>query len=113
MQESQLDSQILNTYNKGNEEQVKFLFQSLKNPKQLQLLFRASEHDFSAIAFHSKCDNIEDTLTIVRTEFGKTIAGFSHYMWNKPNNGNRVDDKKRNAFLLQLDLMEKMVPVSD
>ena len=49
---------------------------------KIELLYRASEHKFSAQSFHKKCDNIADTLTLVKTEFGKVIGGFSHYAWN-------------------------------
>jgi hypothetical protein len=52
---------------------------------------------------------VEDTLTLVRTEFGKTIAGFSHYKWNAVSNG-WVHDEGRKAFLLSLDSGEKYVP---
>lgn len=40
---------------------------ALNQPRQLKLLYRASENAFSAGAFHEKCDNNEDTLTLVRT----------------------------------------------
>lgn len=43
------------------------LFNSLNSPKRLSLLFRASEHDFSAVKFHQYCDGIPHTLTLVRT----------------------------------------------
>ena len=94
------------------EKQKEFIYESLNKPKELKLLFRASEHGFRGAAFHEKCDNTPDTLTIVRTEFGKTVAGFTHYTWNQVNN-NAVNDSGRRAFLLQLDLLQKMVPVSD
>lgn len=84
---------------------------SLNNPKKLELKFRASEHGFKSQAFHQKCDGILNTLTVVKTEFGKTIAGFTHYPWNKVVN-NSVNDVGKKAFLLSLDLKQKMVAVS-
>ena len=57
---------------------------SLNSPSSLQLLFRASQHDFSPQAFHQKCDDTEDTLAVIRTSFGRTIAGFTHYCWTSP-----------------------------
>ena len=54
--------------------------------QRVEILFRASEHGFSAKAFHEKCDNQEDTLVLVRTEFGKTIGGYTHYPWRSVNN---------------------------
>lgn len=81
-------------------------------PKTLQFLYRASEHSFSSYSFHNKCDNIPNTLTIVRTEFGKTIAGFTKYTWNTAKDS-WVNDADKQTFLLSLDLKEKMVPLSE
>lgn len=58
-----------------------FLFKSLNSPAKLELLFRASEHDFSALKFHQFCDGVPHTLTIIATEFGKTIAGYTPLTW--------------------------------
>ena len=88
-----------------------FIFQSLNFPKQLALCFRASDNSFRVDAFHNKCDNIPDTFTIIRTEFGKTIAGYTHYKWNHTSGS--VVDSARNTFILQLDLLQKMIPTSD
>ena len=77
-----VDSKILKLETEEGQEQFAFLKQSLNNPKRLQLLFRASEHDFKAKRFHQKCDGVHGTLTLVKTEFGKTIAGYSYYRWN-------------------------------
>ena len=74
----------------------------------MQLIFRASEHSFSSQTFHEKCDGIADTLTLIRTEFGKTIAGFTHYKWSSDNSNDKfgkfVDDSEQKAFILSLDL---------
>ena len=78
------------------------------------MLFRASEHGFSAKAFHQKCDNQEDTLVIIRTEFGKTIGGYTHYPWKSVGgDGERVNHSGRRAFLFSLDMREKFVPQGD
>ena len=61
--------------------------ESLEYPKKVELLFRASENNFSASAFHKNCDNIPDTFTLIKTQFGKTIGGFTHYMWNAADKG--------------------------
>ena len=36
-----------------------------KPVKELQLLYRGSENEFSVQKFHEKCDGKEDTITIV------------------------------------------------
>ena len=89
------------------------MFSILNKPRNIKLLFRGSEHNFKAEAFHKNCDNIKNTLTVVRTEFGKTIAGFSHYKWNQVSDYKNVEDSNRRSFLLQLDSMEVLMPQKD
>jgi predicted NAD-dependent protein-ADP-ribosyltransferase YbiA (DUF1768 family) len=93
-------------------EDIDFIRRSLGNPKGLQLLFRASQHYFKAHQFHKYCDDIEDTFVLIRTEHGKTIAGYSHYKWNQVDCG-YVSDPDRRAFLLQLDSNKRLIPTSD
>ena len=38
------------------------------NSKKSILLFRGSEHGFSAQSFHNKCDGYPDTITIVESQ---------------------------------------------
>jgi hypothetical protein len=90
-------------------EQHQFLSKILNNPKRIELIFRGSEHEFKAEAFHERCDGITDTLTLVRTEFGKTIGGFTNYAWDSSNT--YVTDLDSRIFLFSLDLKEKYIPV--
>lgn len=92
-------------------EQLYFLIDALDKPKKMHLLFRASEHDFRVAAFHEKCDNKADTVVLVRTEFGKTIGGYSHQSWDSKSGW--LTDEERRCFLFSLDLKEKYVPQSD
>ena len=81
---------------------------------KVEKLFRASEHNFSVTAFHEKCDNKEDTLVLVRTEFGKNIGGYTHNPWKSvTGDGEWVCDSGRKAFLFSLDMGEKFVPQGD
>ena len=74
---------------------IQFISDSLCRPSALKLLFRASEHSFSAEAFHRHCDRAEDTFVLVRTEFGKTIAGYSGYTWEAKENQKGVKEKDK------------------
>ena len=56
----------------------------LNYPKKVEMIFKASDYNYKAEAFHEKCDNINDTLIILRTEFNKTIGGFTHHPWKSP-----------------------------
>ena len=73
------------------------------------LLYRGSRDGFSAAEFHKKCDNVANTLVLVKTEYGKTIAGFTEAAWNSVAN-NYVHGTNKKCFLLSLDMREKMVP---
>ena len=58
------------------------------------------------------CNNQSDTLVLVRTEFGKTIGGYTHYPWlsGKPGSTN---DAERRSFIFSVDMKEKFVPQGD
>ena len=77
-------------------------------------MYRASEHNFSAVAFHHYCDGQVDTLVLIRTEFGKTIGGHTHYPWGSVGGeGEWVHNSGRRAFLFSLNMKEKFVPQRD
>ena len=93
-----------------SESEFSFIKQALESQakvKSLKLLYRASENGFSASEFHKKCDNIEHTFTIVRTEFGRTIAGYTPLKWNQKA-GDYAADYSKKSFLLQVDLKQKL-----
>ena len=106
------DTNILNSDNVEEKKQIDYLLESLDSPDSLKLLYRGSENNFSASQFHVKCDNIPNTVTLVRNEFRKTIAGFSKYEWDGSQN-RVVSDAGKNAFLLSLDCKEKLLPKDD
>jgi hypothetical protein len=47
-----------------------------------KLLYRASQHGFSAQNFHSKCNDTNDTLTIILTENEYIFGGFTTQNWS-------------------------------
>lgn len=55
-------------------------YKSLNNQKWT-LLYRASENGFRAIDFHSKCDNIANTLTLIKTTSGNIFGGYTFSKW--------------------------------
>jgi hypothetical protein len=63
---------------------------------------------FSAFAFHQICDNIAHTLVLVRTEFGKTIGGYTPLIWNAMPDGRYDLDEHKKSFLFSLDSLERM-----
>ena len=78
---------------KINEEEslANLLFNTLKKQKEneniksisTQLLYRASEHDFSAKKFHELCDEKGATITIIHNEYNHIFGGYTSKSWPK------------------------------
>lgn len=91
-------------------EQITFLQKELYNAVSAELIFTASEHQFKAAEFHKKCDGVENTLTVIRTEFGKTIFAFAAQKWN--STGAYVNDTTGKSCIILLDQKKKYGLVS-
>ena len=63
-----------------------------------KLMYRASRDGFSSKNFHSKCDNMESTLTVIKSESGNVFGGYTDKAWD--SNGRGVTDP--NAFIFSL-----------
>ena len=62
------------------------------------LLYKATRDGFQASAFHSRCDNVSNTVTVIRNDLNYVFGGFTAAKWNS-NNGYRADS---NAFIFSL-----------
>ncbi len=51
------------------------------NIKELNLVYRASRDGFTAHSFHSKCDGISNTVTIIKTTSNSVFGGFTSATW--------------------------------
>lgn len=71
---------------------IKLIFECLGQPTTINLLFRASEHEFLAEKFHQLCDGKANTFTLIKTKFGKTIAGFTPLKWESHKMGTMKAD---------------------
>jgi len=47
----------------------------------LELIFNSSTDGYTASAWHSKCDNQGDTLTIVKTTNDEVFGGYTNIPW--------------------------------
>lgn len=72
----------------------------------MTLLYRASENNFSAAEFHKKCDGHQDTLTLIQTEYGRVIGGYTPLTWNSSKK-HWAADKSLTSFIFSVDLREK------
>ena len=69
-----------------------------KNVIRYELLYKAKRDGDKSENFHSKCDNKENTLTIIKSTNGRTFWGFTTQLWN--NTSNYKIDKFAFAFSL-------------
>eukprot|EP01083_Nonionella_stella_P141336 435246_1 len=67
--------------------------------RTFDLLYRASEHDFSAATFHEKCDNRGSTLTLVQSEQGYIYGGYTDVCWQS-SGGWKYDTNRRTCVFL-------------
>ncbi len=54
------------------------------------------------VKWYEKCGNITNTLTVVETEFGKVIGGFTSFKWVRNNQQLSVINDEKNHFLFSL-----------
>ena len=47
--------------------------------KNLKLLYRSSEHNFTAKSYHKYCDGHGPTLTIIHSTYGNIFGGYAPY----------------------------------
>jgi hypothetical protein len=62
------------------------------------LLYRATRDGFTIQAFHSKCDGIGNTITIIKNNLNYVFGGYASSAWN--SSGSYIKDP--NAFLFSL-----------
>ena len=64
-----------------------------------KLLYRASRDGFSGGNFHSKCDGMENTLTVIKSESGNVFGGYTDKAWTS---GCFEHIRDPNAFIFSL-----------
>eukprot|EP01084_Bolivina_argentea_P310008 536307_1 len=60
---------------------VNYGLKFFKQIPTMKLLFRASEHNFSAKQFHKFCDNKGPTLVIIESNYGHVFGGYTTNQW--------------------------------
>ena len=82
-----------------------------KNIKNNQKIYQASKDGDTPEIFHTKCDNINNTLVLYKSEGNRKFGGFASECWNSKNKS--LTDK--NCFLFSLDkkkiLKKKMTSI--
>ena len=72
-----------------------------KEVKELKKLYQATIDGDGALNFHSRCDNIPNTLVLIKSAGNRRFGGFTSAQWSSPSSGEWKDDP--NAFLFSLD----------
>ena len=81
---------------------VKDDLESLKNLRVgYKLIYRASEHGEESEDFHERCDDIEGTLTIIKTKEGNIFGGYTSLSWDPEEEAEKKDE---DAFVFSLNL---------
>ena len=62
------------------------------------MLYRASRDGFAENDFYSKCKNIQNTLTVIKTTNGNVFGGCTEYPWG----GGSFNCYNKNEFLFSL-----------
>ena len=62
------------------------------------LIYRATRDEFTAKSFHDRCDNIPNTVTVIRNNLNFIFGGFTSARWNSIDGG--IADP--NAFIFSL-----------
>ena len=71
-----------------------------KEVKELKKLYQATIDGDGALNFHSRCDNIPNTLVLIKSAGNRRFGGFTSAQWSS-SSGEWKDDP--NAFLFSLD----------
>ena len=70
-----------------------------KQIKKIKKLYQATIDGDDASIFHKKCDNIPNTLTVIKSKENRRFGGFTTQVWDYSNSFK----KDENAFLFSLD----------
>ena len=72
-----------------------------KKIKEIKKLYQATVDGGEPVNFHLKCDNIPNTLVLIKSSGNRRFGGFTSVNWESSSNNIWKDDK--NAFLFSLD----------
>ena len=106
------DNEKINYLNAGNksvimqENEFNIINLGIKNRinkkiKEIKKIYQATIDGDTSSDFHSKCDNIPNTLILFKTEGKRRFGGFTTIPWTSEENEKFLDDK--NAFLFSSD----------
>jgi hypothetical protein len=69
---------------------------------KFRLIYRRSIDGPEPYDFHRKCDNVQNTLTIIKTDKNFIFGGYTTQTWNVPDNDLKVFKEDTQAFIFSL-----------
>ena len=93
---------LLNSKCATEDQQKAYLLELLGNKKLVTtLLYRGSEHGWTAADFHSRCDNKGPTVSLFKVRDGDCIGGYTKAQWSSSDpDGQFVRDSDAMLFNL-------------
>ena len=74
-----------------------------KRIKEIKKLYQATIDGGDSKYFHSKCDNIPNTLVLVKSEGNRRFGGFTPIPWKSEKKEIWLNDKDNKTFVFSLD----------
>ena len=74
-----------------------------KKIQKLKKLYQATVDGGDPATFHSKCDNIPNTLIIIKSQDNKRFGGFTPIPWKSSKDGFYTKDEEKKTFIFTLD----------
>ena len=90
------------------EDEKSLIFSEIENKmnmkiKKLKKLYQATIDGGDPINFHKKCDNIPNTLVLIKSEGERRFGGFTPIPWKSEEIGVYIKDIEKKTFIYSLD----------
>ena len=72
-----------------------------KKIRKVKKLYQATIDGGDSIIFHSKCDNIPNTLVLIKSEGKRRFGGFTPIPWK--SQGDYINEPEMKTFIFSLD----------
>eukprot|EP01084_Bolivina_argentea_P126552 224058_1 len=94
-----IDSSMIT--NKEDLNFMQLLLPKLPTFNGFKLLYKASQHKYSANKFHELCDGHGPTLCIIQSNFGNIFGGYSSIKWTTIKHNCYNEDENAFLFLIR------------
>ena len=90
------------------EDEEKMIFSEIeakmsKKIEKIKKLYQATVDGGDSEIFHKKCDNIPNTLVLIKSQGLRRLGGFTSIPWKSEKKNSFVNDLERKTFVFSLD----------